>query len=233
MVDLRGGERRRNGHDIVALMGIHIYVRTYIHPYIRTPPLWYSARNRSVLRRRKAERRTAAVISSRRDWPSRGTRGSVGGQWRSGLGFSRILPPEIRRVLCATYTRARARPRCTRNSDFSNPVHTHIHQGRCPPVAGVHHRRRRSDVQLFRIFHPLPTPRRPRSSLSIRSVLPLSLRTSLQEASPIHATMIQLFLFFLGFRGNSKGWWCDGKGIMEERECDFCSLHTHFEVTRE
>lgn len=35
MVDLRGGERRRNGHDIVALMGIHIYVRTYIHPYIR------------------------------------------------------------------------------------------------------------------------------------------------------------------------------------------------------
>jgi len=131
-----------------------MYVRTYTSP-------WYSKRNRTVLRRRKAERRTAAVISSRRDWPSRGTRGSVGGQWRSGLGFSRILPPEIRRVLCATYTRARTSSMYTKLRLFQPQAH--IHQGRCPPVARVHHRHRRSNVQLFRIFHPRPTPRQPRS----------------------------------------------------------------------
>lgn len=139
MVDLCGRATVECRHDILADRCVYMY--TYIHT-----PLWYSARNPSVLRRRKAERRTATVISSRQDWPSRGMQGFVDGQWRSGLGFSRILSPltprhpEIRRVLGTTYTRARGVVDVPETPTFP-PLHAYIRQGHCPPVTRVHRRR--------------------------------------------------------------------------------------------
>lgn len=145
------------------------------------------------MRRRKAERRTrrryqvAAGLAERRD---AGLRPRPMAFWSPGFSRIQLAPKSSVRRRVRTHTRARARVRMrTRNvllvydtterlRRLFHPVHTHIHQGRCPPPrsSGLH-----TIVQLFRVYS---NPRDDRS-LSIRPFIHPSsfLQTSTPPAS--------------------------------------------------
>ncbi|KAL0133090.1 hypothetical protein PUN28_000693 [Cardiocondyla obscurior] len=187
------------------------------------------ARNRSVLRRRKAERRTAAVISSRRDWPNRGTRGSVDGQWRPGLGFSRILPPEIRRVLCATYTRARARPRCIRNPRLFQP-HIRAHTSRPLPTG----RPVSSPSSTMSSYFVYSTLRQPHDDLTRRSPSgPFFLLLANISPGSISDSRHNDPTFFSAFWDSQRARRPDDVGtVLRRKENATCNFPTHLRITR-
>jgi len=197
-------ERWQNGHDIVAdgHTYIYIYICTYICMYVRTPlldivseivPSWGGGRRREE----------PPPLSARGGIGRAGGRGALSAA--NGVlvsAFQGFCPPKSG-VSCARRTRARERPRCTRNSDFSNPKHTYIKAAahRSPGFTIA------TDGRMSSYF-VYSTLGQPHDNLALHPVRPSPfLRASFQEASPIHATMIQLFLRFLKLRGSSNGWW--------------------------